>query len=71
MNNELIRTMMMISGVGGGDPISTKGVSSKELVVRCKALATTFSVIGVQSSYSLILWCDRVHANRNVPSSLH
>jgi hypothetical protein len=71
MNNELIRTKMMISGVGGGDPISTKGVSSMELIVRCKTLATTFTVIEVQSSYSLILGCDWVHANWNVPYSLH
>jgi hypothetical protein len=55
MNNELIRTKMMISGVGGGDLISTKGVSSMDLIVRCNILATTFSIIEVQSSYSLIL----------------
>jgi hypothetical protein len=67
----IIRTNMMISGVGGGEPISAKGVASMELIIRSKTLATAFFVAEVQGSYNLILGRDWIHANRCVPSSLH
>jgi hypothetical protein len=71
MDEELIKTSMTICGVGGGKPIPTKGVASKELTISSKMLATTFFVAEVQGSYNLILWCDWIHANQCVPSSLH
>ena len=62
---------MMVSGVGGGDPIGAKGVASKELTVGSKTLATTFFVSEVQGNFSLILRRDWIHANQCVPSTLH
>jgi len=41
---ELIKTNMTVSGVGGGDSIGAKGVASMELTVRSKTLATAFFV---------------------------
>ena len=70
-DEELIRTNMTISGVGGGEPIPRKGVTSMELTIGSKTLATTFFVAEVQGSYNLILGRDWIHANRYVPSSLH
>ena len=70
-DDELIKTNMTISGVGGGDPILAKGVASMELTIRSKTLATAFFITEVQGSYNLILGCDWVHANWCVPSSLH
>ena len=57
-DKELIRTNMMISGVGGGEPIPAKGVASMELTIRSKTLATAFFVAEVQGSYNLILGRD-------------
>ncbi|XP_039778304.1 translation initiation factor IF-2-like [Panicum virgatum] len=44
MDEELNETNMTVSGVGGGDPISAKGVASMELTVGSKTLATVFEV---------------------------
>ena len=71
MDEELIETNMMVSGVGGGDPISAKGVASMELTVGSKTLATVFFVSEVQGNFSLILGHDWIHANQCVPSTLH
>ena len=62
---------MTVSGVGGGDPISIKGVASMELTVGSKTLATAFFIPEVQGKFSLILWHDWIHANQCVPSTLH
>ena len=62
---------MMVSGVGGGDPIGTKGDTSMELTVGSKTLATAFFVFQVQGNFSLILGRDWIHANQCVPSTLH
>jgi hypothetical protein len=70
-DEELIKTNMMVSGVGGGDPIGAKGVASKELTVGSKMIATAFFVSEVQGNFSLILGRDWIHANQCVPSSLH
>ena len=43
-DEELIKTNMTVSGVGGGDPIGAKGVASMELTVGNKMLATAFFV---------------------------
>ena len=70
-DEELIKTNMTVSGVGGGDPIGAKGVASMELTVGSKTLATAFFVSEVQGNFSLILGRDWIHANQCVPSTLH
>jgi len=70
-DEELIKTNMTVSGVGGGDPIGAKGVASMELTVGSKTLATAFFVSEVQGNFSLILGHDWIHANQCVPSTLH
>ena len=54
-DEELIKTNMMVSGVGGGEPIGAKGVASMELTMGSKTLATTFFLSEVQGNFSLIL----------------
>jgi len=71
MDEELIKTNMTVSGVGGGDPIGAKGVASMELTVGSKTVATAFFVSEVQGNFNLILGCDWIHANQCVPSFLH
>jgi hypothetical protein len=43
-DDELIKTNMTVSGVGGGEPMGAKGVISMELTIGSKTLATTFFV---------------------------
>ena len=62
---------MTVRGIGGGDPIGAKGVTSMELTVGSKTLATTFFVSEVQGNFSLILGRESIHANQCVPSTLH
>ena len=70
-DEELIKTNMTVSGVGGGDPIGAKGVASMELTIGSKTVATAFFVSEVQGNFNLILGRDWIHANQCVPSSLH
>ena len=70
-DEELIKTNMTVSGVGGGDPIGAKGVASMELTIGSKTVATTFFTSEVQGNFNLILGRDWIHANQCVPSSLH
>ena len=70
-DEELIKTNMTISGVGGGASISVSGVANMELTIGSKTLAIAFFIADVQVSYNLILGHDRIHDNRCVPSSLH
>jgi hypothetical protein len=70
-DEELVRTNMMITGVGGGAPILARGIANMELTIGSKTLATTFFVADVQGSYSLILRRDWIHANCCIPSSMH
>ena len=70
-DEELIKTNMTVSGVGGDDPIGAKGVASMELTVGSKTLAIAFFVSEVQGNSSLILGQDWIHANQYVPSTLH
>ena len=58
IDEELIKTNMTISGVGGGAPIPAKGVANMELTIGSKTLATTFFVADMQGSYNLILGRD-------------
>ena len=57
-DEELIKTNMTVSGVGGGDPIGAKGVASMELTVGSKTVATAFFVSEVQGNFNLILGRD-------------
>jgi len=43
-DEELIKTNMTVSGIGGGDPIGAKGVASMELTIGSKMIATAFFV---------------------------
>ena len=70
-DEELIKTNMTVSGVGGGDPIGAKGVAPMELTVGRKTLATAFFVSEVQGKFSLILGRDWIHANQCVLCTLH
>jgi hypothetical protein len=70
-DDELIKTNMTVSGVGGGEPMEAKGVISMDLTVESKTLATTFFVDETQGNFSLILGHDWIHANQCVPSTLH
>jgi hypothetical protein len=70
-DEELIKTNMTVSGIGGGDPIGAKGVASMELTIGSKMIPTIFFVSEVRGNFNLILGCDWIHANQCVPSSLH
>jgi hypothetical protein len=70
-DDELVKTNMTITGVGGGTPIPARGIANMELTVGSKTLATAFFVVDVQGSYNLILGHDWIHANCCVPYSLH
>jgi hypothetical protein len=63
LDDELIKTNMTVSGVGGGKPMGAKGVISMELTVGSKKLAMTFFVTETQGNFSLILGRDWIHAN--------
>jgi hypothetical protein len=69
-DDELIKTNMTFSGVGGGEPMGAKGVISMELTIGSKTLATTFFVAETQGNFSLILGRDWIQA-KCVPSTLH
>jgi hypothetical protein len=70
-DEELVRTNMMITRVGGGAPILARGIANMELTIGSKTLATVFFVANVQGSYSSILGRDWIHANCCIPSSMH
>jgi len=70
-NEELIKTNMTVSGVGGGDPIGAKRVASMKLTIGSKTVATVFFVSEVQGNFNLLFGRDWIHANQCVPSSLH
>jgi hypothetical protein len=69
-DDELVKTNLMLDGVGG-NPMEARGVISMELTVGSKSLATAFFIVEVQGNYSIILGRDWIHVNRYVPSTLH
>jgi hypothetical protein len=69
-DNELVKTNLMLNGVGG-NPMEAQGVISMELTIGSKSLAAAFFIIEVQGNYSLILGSDWIHDNRCFPSTLH
>jgi hypothetical protein len=54
-DDELVKTNMTLSGVGTDSSIKAKGVTSVELTIRTKTLATAFFIVDVEGNYSLIL----------------
>jgi hypothetical protein len=70
-DNELIRTNMMLNGVGSNSPIKAKGVRSIELTIGTKTFTIAFFVAEVEGNYSVILGRDLIHANQCVPSTFH
>jgi hypothetical protein len=70
-DDELIKTSMTVSSVGGGEPMGAKDVVSMELTVGSKTLATSFFVAKTQGNFTLIIGHDWIHANQCVPSTLH
>jgi hypothetical protein len=70
-DDELVKTNMMLSGVGTDSSIKAKGVTSIVLTIGTKTLAAAFFVANVEGNYSLILGKDWIHANQCVPSTLH
>jgi hypothetical protein len=70
-DEELIKTNMTVSGVGGGELMGAKGMISMELTIGSKTLATAFFVAETQGNFSLILGRDWIHANKCVPYTLH
>jgi hypothetical protein len=70
-DDKLVKTNMTLSGVGTDSSIKARGVTSVELTIGTKTLATAFFVADVEGNYSLILGRDWIHANNCVPSTLH
>jgi hypothetical protein len=62
-DEELIKTNMTASGVGGGEPIGAKGLISMELTIGSKTLSTAFFIAETQGNFSPILGRDWIHAN--------
>jgi hypothetical protein len=64
--DELVKTNLMLSGVGTDSLIKAKGVTSVELTIGTKTLAAAFFVADVEGNYSPILDRDWIHANQCV-----
>jgi hypothetical protein len=69
-DDELVKTNLMLNGVGGNS-MEARGVISMELTIGNKLLTTTFFVVEVQGNCSVILGRDWIHANHCIPSTLH
>jgi hypothetical protein len=62
-DEELVKTNITLNGVRTDSSIKAKGVTSVELSIGTKTLATAFFVVDVEVNYSLILGRDWIHAN--------
>jgi hypothetical protein len=62
-DDELMKTILTLNGVGGGNLMEGRGVVSMELTVGSKSLATVFFVVEVQGNYSVILGRAWIHTN--------
>jgi hypothetical protein len=51
--------------------MEARGVVSMQLTVGSRSLATSFFIVEVQGSYSVILGRDWIHVNHCVPSTWH
>jgi hypothetical protein len=56
-DDELIKTNLMLNGMGGNLMVAW-GVISMELIIRSKSLATAFFIVEVQGNYSVTLGRD-------------
>jgi hypothetical protein len=70
VESDLKRTNLSLSGFPG-DPIKTKGIICKEIVVGSKTMPTIFFVVDVKGCYNVLLGRDWIHTNECVPSTLH
>jgi hypothetical protein len=70
-DNELVKTNMTLSGIGSDSSIKAMGVTSIELTIRTKTLATAFFVVEIEGNYSLTLGRDWIHAGQCIHSTLH
>jgi hypothetical protein len=70
-DDELVKTNMMLSGVGIDNSIKANGVTFIELTITTKTHAVAFFVADIEGSYNLILSRDWIHANQYGPSTLH
>jgi hypothetical protein len=70
-DDELVNTIMTLSGVGTDNSIKARGVTSVELTIGTKTLAAAFFVADVEGNYSLILGRDWIHSNQCICSTLH
>jgi hypothetical protein len=69
-DNELVKTNLMLNGVGGNS-MEAIGIVFIELTIRSKSVATAFFVAEVQGNCSVILDRDLIHTNCCIPSTLH
>jgi hypothetical protein len=69
-DGKLVKTNLTLNGMGV-NPMEIRGVSSIELIVGSKSLATAMFIIEVQGNYSVILGRNWVRTNCCVPSTLH
>jgi hypothetical protein len=69
-DNKLVKTNMMLIGVGGNS-MEAWGIISMELTIGSKSLATAFFVVEVQGNYSVIIGRGWIHANHCIPFALH
>jgi hypothetical protein len=69
-DNELVKTNLILNGVGGNS-MEAIGIVFIELTIGSKSVATAFFVTEVQSNYSVILDRDWIHTNCCIPSTLH
>lgn len=67
----MVKTNMMLSGIGSGSSIKAKGVMYVELTIGTKTLVAAFFVAEVEGHYSLILGRDWIHVNQCITSTLH
>jgi hypothetical protein len=70
-DDELVKTIMILSCIGTDSSIKAKGVTSVELTIGTKTLAVAFFVANVEGNFNLILGRDWIHTNQCVPSTLH
>jgi hypothetical protein len=70
-DHKLVKTNMTLSGVGTDSSIKARGVTSIELTIGTKTLATAFFIANVEGNYSLILGRDWIHTNQCISSTLH
>ena len=67
---DLIKTNVMLNDFNG-QPSEAKGVLNVEWIVGCKTVPTSFFIVNIKSTYTVLLGRDWIHANCCVPSTMH